>query len=127
MNNKNKEKTKKYMHKYMKNYRKIHPEKFNTPRLLARQKEINSKIRPKLIKLLGNKCIKCGFTDIRALQIDHKNGGGRKEHKKFGNQQLYRYYLKHPIEAKNKLQILCANCNWIKRVEKKEVRGQIKN
>lgn len=29
------------------------------------------KIRNALIELFGSKCAKCGFSDIRALQIDH--------------------------------------------------------
>ena len=35
--------------------------------------------RKEMIKLLGNTCIKCGFSDIRALQVDHINGGGSNE------------------------------------------------
>jgi hypothetical protein len=35
--------------------------------------------RDKIIAYLGGKCIKCGFSDERALQIDHTNGGGSKD------------------------------------------------
>ena len=78
-----------------------------------------------LINLLGNKCVRCGFNDVRALQIDHINGGGYKELKeKFvGAQTMYNYYKNHPEEANEKLQILCANCNWIKRSESKNETG----
>jgi len=31
---------------------------------------------------------------------------------------------RHPDEAKEKLQILCANCNWIKRYGRKEFGGE---
>ena len=83
-------------------------------------------LRPQLLNLFGNKCQKCGFSDIRALQFDHINGGGRKEGKFFslkshGRIAWYRYYLSNSEVAKQKLQLLCANCNWIKRIEKKEV------
>ena len=51
------------------------------------QREVGIKIRYKrrlkILKFLGNKCIKCGFNDWRALQVDHVNGGGRKELKKY--------------------------------------------
>jgi len=76
--------------------------------------------REQLFDLLGRKCVRCGFDkDIRALQFDHINGGGGKERQKYGG-GFCRYYAKRPILAITKLQILCANCNWIKRYEKKE-------
>lgn len=64
--------------------------------------------------LLGRKCAICGFDDMRALQIDHVNGGGVKEIRAVkGN--YYKFILKELISYPNKYQILCANCNWIKR------------
>ena len=67
-------------------------------------------------------CVTCGFSDQRALQIDHINGGGLKDLKKHGNQNQYlNSILALPKkEAEDKYQVLCANCNWIKRVEKEE-------
>ena len=80
-----------------------------------------AKYRKFLIKLLGGKCIKCNFNDIRALQLDHINGNGLREIKKFnGGGTMYLYYKRNTNEAKEKLQILCANCNWIKRYENDE-------
>ena len=85
------------------------------------EKRYSTTIRIKLLLLLGDKCVRCGFSDVRALQIDHINGGGKQEMKKFGtNIVMYQYYVKNPEEAKQKLQILCANCNWIKRYENQE-------
>ena len=79
--------------------------------------------RNSLMELLGNKCVKCGFSDIRALQIDHKIGSCIKDRIKFKNDNLaHIYYLKNPIFALNNLQILCANCNWIKRSENNEIK-----
>src|SRR3990167_9017775 len=37
------------------------------------------KRRIELILLLGGKCINCGISDIRILQVNHINGNGRKE------------------------------------------------
>lgn len=80
------------------------------------ERRYRDKLRKSIFNILGFKCIKCGFSDIRALQIDHINGGGAKEQKTMnGNKGVYRYYRDHPKETKKKLQILCANCNWIKR------------
>lgn len=79
--------------------------------------------RKKLMKLLGNKCMKCGFDDYRALQIDHKNGGGLRQVKKYkGSYYIYKHYLENPTARRHDIQLLCANCNWIKRYKNKEVR-----
>lgn len=81
------------------------------------------RLRLKVLEHLGGPiCCKCGFLDSRALQIDHINGGGNKETKNIGGSaQLYRSILNlAPETAKKIYQILCANCNWIKRSENKE-------
>jgi hypothetical protein len=68
------------------------------------------------LELLGGKCVKCGFSDTRALQIDHVNGGGTKERVKDS-----RIAEKNVINGNTTdYQLLCANCNWIKRFENKE-------
>lgn len=87
---------------------------------LQLQRNYNRKNRMKIIEVLGGKCIKCGFSDWRALQIDHINGGGNREIKKMGTTNYYKYMLKNIKENPNKFQLLCANCNWIKRYEKNE-------
>ena len=79
------------------------------------------KTRKKVLEAYGGKCVNCGFTDWRALQIDHINGNGRKERSQTPN--LSTYYSKLWIHREyNKYQILCANCNWIKRYENNENR-----
>ena len=92
-----------------------------------RQKRRYRELRVKMFEILGDKCMRCGFSDIRILQFDHKNGGGVKDLKVFGNQNttMYRYYVEHPDEAKEKLQVLCPNCNWLKRVEREEFRKPV--
>lgn len=72
------------------------------------------------LEFLGGKCVKCGFSDTRALQIDHIKGGGSKELK---GSCTHKQYLR--IKANPKLyQLLCANCNWIKRVERHEYKKE---
>jgi len=57
----------------------------------------------------------CGFTDIRALQIDHINGGGTKEFKQKNSGGIYKHILGLPLDKVHvNYQILCANCNRIK-------------
>lgn len=78
--------------------------------------------KEKLFEILGGKkCVRCGFDDERALQFDHKFGGGLKEQitSKRGRDNL-KYYIENPNIARKKLQVLCANCNWIKKSENKE-------
>jgi len=75
-------------------------------------------LKNKVFGLLGHVCSRCGFEDKRALQIDHIEGGGTKDLKQVGNRLVY---LKLVLEAgTKKYQILCANCNWIKRHERDE-------
>ncbi len=90
--------------------------------------------RQNLLTLLGGCCTNpfgqhiLPYTDGRALQFDHINGGGQKQIKekfKGSGGVMVAYYLKHPEEAQKDLQILCANCNWIKRHEKRETRPRL--
>ena len=47
------------------------------------------------------------------LVFDHKNGDGEDERDRMGGQIVtIRYYAHHLEEAGEKLQVLCANCNW---------------
>ena len=73
--------------------------------------------RASAIKKLGEKCNHCGFSDIRALQIDHVNGDGRAE--RTIRKSLNRKIALGLVDI-NRYQLLCANCNWIKRIENNE-------
>lgn len=77
-----------------------------------------TQLRFKALEILGIECVRCGFNDIRALQIDHVNGGGRQEHIKLGSYGVYRQIVNGRTKD---FQVLCANCNWIKRYENQEV------
>lgn len=103
--------------KYQLKYARIHRKQIQ-----ARNREYYKRLREKIIKQLGGKCCKCGFNDKRALQVDHINGGGTRETK--GMTRSYYLFVLRELKNgdQNKYQLLCANCNWIKRYEKKEVR-----
>ena len=75
--------------------------------------------KSRVYDLLGNKCCHCGFSDIRALQIDHINGGGSNKERN-RNSSYYKKVAKSIEKNEKEFQILCANCNWIKRWEKGE-------
>lgn len=84
----------------------------------VRNRRYRDEIRQKIISLLGGKCVRCGFTDWRALQIDHINGGGSRERKTARSMSAY---YRQIIESNGDgYQLLCANCNQIKRYEEGE-------
>lgn len=81
----------------------------------------HQRIRNAIFEILGKQCVNCGFDDIRALQIDHIEGGGHKEKSKITT-HYFKFVLGEILKGSTKYQVLCANCNWIKRAENKEVR-----
>lgn len=66
-------------------------------------------MKRKVVELLGGKCKGCGNTDIRVLQINHLNGGGRKE---VAGPLFYARILSGE-RAIDDLDLRCANCNII--------------
>lgn len=85
----------------------------NKIKLLANHKKIRQQKRIKLMNILGGiKCDQCGFDNQLALEIHHINNDGNKDRIIFRNSLSFIiYYVKHPIKARSKLQILCANCH----------------
>jgi hypothetical protein len=97
------------------------------------KREGRERMRQKIREFFGNKCVECGNSDFRVLQIDHVNCDGYKvKIRKTGG--IFGHYYKReggiwdiwklirddPETAKQTRQLLCANCNWIKRYEMKE-------
>ena len=96
-------------------YYAAHPERASVNALNDRR--LRQLKRAKMLAFLGGKCVKCKFKDVRALQIDHVNGGGTKESKLFpyiGSR--YKRIRQNPANY----QLLCANCNAIKVFENEE-------
>lgn len=95
------------------------------------QAENRYRIRREVLELIGNgRCAKCGFEDWRALHLDHINGGGNRDRVRglpmavgLGLWKFRALILSDLAVARAKYQVLCANCNWIKRHEAKECRG----
>ena len=67
------------------------------------------------------RCIKCGFLDIRALSMDHINGKGTQHRKTIKGRNFYVWLLKNGFPKG--FQVLCMNCQFIKRHENKEFGG----
>ena len=89
-------------------------------------------LRLENIKMLGGRCSNpdchwqnddgtIGCTEFRALQFDHKGGGGSSEREGRRDSGIGLQYRvrKDP----GRFQLLCANCNWIKRYASEEARG----
>lgn len=85
--------------------------------------------RNEILDFLGRRCAKCGFDqNVLALQIDHINGDGYVERAAVhgDGQRYYNNILKNlKIDGCDKYQILCANCNIIKKYENNENKPRI--
>jgi hypothetical protein len=101
---------------YGKKYRAGIPIEYERRRGLVKARQF----RAAVLTYLGNRCVHCGITDARVLQVDHVNGGGAQEKNSLGTYGIYRNVL----DGIPGYQLLCANCNWIKRAENKEALGR---
>lgn len=114
---------KKAMKKYLETHREILRErtreyrKENPGRDAGYNVGKRKSLRQQVLDLLGHRCARCGFSDERALQIDHIDGGGRKEVEQIGHDNMCKKIIQNGGAG---YQILCANCNWIKRSENNE-------
>ena len=117
---KNREKRKLYHRKW---------EKENKDKRNGYHRKSLLKAKIALFEFLGNKCVNPFnknhgdfLTDPRCLQVDHVHGNGVQERKKRKHPSgYYRGILKEVKAGSKDYQLLCANCNWIKRIENKEV------
>lgn len=91
----------------------------------SRRKQIQS-LKIEIFEFFGNKCneptcaVPNGMKDLRALQIDHKLGNGYKQREKRDYLKYYKTILEDLKNGSSDYQLLCANCNLIKKVENKE-------
>jgi len=109
------EKYREYQRKYAKD---------NAERKTLQSKGYVRRMRLAALEILGGECVRCGFDDYRALQIDHINGNGTKERKSM-TKNYHKAVIASVLNNENKYQLLCANCNWIKRVENNEIKNGI--
>lgn len=81
-------------------------------------RELYQTRRIKAVNLLGGVCNHCGLSDTRILHIDHINGDGAKDRTVSSTGSLADILNRGLIE---KYQLLCSNCNWIKRFTNNEL------
>lgn len=101
---------------YIKNREKLNlkSKKWMSNKLIELRKEVFS--------ILGDRCLWCEEDDFRCLQIDHVNGGGSKERQKINGATTYYKHVLSKIKGDSKeYQTLCANCNWRKKYDNKEI------
>jgi predicted transcriptional regulator len=106
---------------------------FNLPKIIASiksegstaQRNANKAYRQKMkLNLFSHyskgllMCARCGFNDTRALSIDHINGEGTKHRQEIGG-NIYHWLTKN--DYPEGYQVLCYNCQAIKRLENHEV------
>lgn len=85
--------------------------------MVKANKDSYERLKARTYETLGTVCAHCGFSDVRALQIDHIEGSGaeaRRQGKKGKTLFL------DVIRDSTPYQLLCANCNVIKRIENNE-------
>ena len=103
---------------YAANYRSAHKKKIaengiSYYRNIHKTRLLRRRVEAQLV--LGGKCARCGFgDDYRVLQIDHINGGGSIARRSRGSKAALRDVLNGSTKD---YQLLCANCNVIKRHE----------
>lgn len=105
----------------MKVYRAAHPEK-----ALEQWIHQRDRLRERKVEVLTHygkgrlACVKCGFTDIRTLSIDHIEGrGNRHRQGKLRTSASFYAWLKKKDWPMG-YQTLCMNCQFIKRDENNE-------
>jgi hypothetical protein len=104
----NKEKAREQKRVVMKKLRDENPEKYNSQ---SRKAKIREKL--KLFLMYGNVCQICGFSDMRALSLDHVKDNGNEERRQLGERGVYRRAKSE--YRPDEYQILCMNCQFIKR------------
>jgi hypothetical protein len=72
-------------------------------------------LREKTIIILGGKCVICGFNNFKALQISQINENITYKGKYNEKQKFYKYVIQSVDNGNCEFQLICANCNSIKR------------
>lgn len=87
--------------------------------LAVMMQSIYNRRREEAYAALGGKCMRCGITDCRVFELDHINGGGSEEERKFKCKGVagclktvkFREWFYSHLDH---YQLLCANCHKIK-------------
>lgn len=96
----------------------------NAERQRLRNLNYRRALREAAITYLGGACVHCGIDDYRCLQIDHVKDDGYEDRKRDGS-TWYQKMVKRILagDGDGRYQLLCANCNWIKRYENDDAKN----
>ena len=113
------EEIREYARKSMARYRAKNPDYKKKERKWDRERR--HKLKLDVISHYSNatmKCANCPFSDIRALSLDRIEGGHIKSGLPYGD-TLYKRLRKQGYPKG--WQVLCMNCQWVKRYENEEI------
>lgn len=105
---KNKNKIRQQKTETMRRLRKSDPEKY-----AKHSRDAKARLRQSVLDAYGRTCSICGFSDERALTLDHILNNGSKERKELGERGVY--YRALQLENHPEYRILCMNCQFIER------------
>ncbi len=94
----------------MRRYRRENPGKH-----AIQSREAKRKLRRSIFSVYGTVCVICGFSDQRALTLDHILNNGAEERKTLGERGVYRRALEP--QYRHEYRILCMNRQFIQRAE----------
>ncbi len=123
---KNKTKIREHDKIYRQEHREMileHDKLYRTTHKVERRAKVNTQRDKLRLEILCHysrgtmTCAWCGFSDVRALCLDHVNGGGG-EHRDAERGNFYLWAIKNGFP--DGYQVLCANCNLIKAREQHE-------
>jgi len=106
----NKDEIRKRKRRLMRKLRAENPEKY-----AAQSRAAKKRLKDKVFAMYGAACSCCGFSDMRALTLDHVLNNGAEERKELGERGVYNRAIER--HRSNEYRILCMNCQFIKRVE----------
>lgn len=109
--------------RYVQKWRQANPEK----QRLARKRAYDNRKRKGFDKVGGATCRNCGCTELHALEFNHKNGNGSKEHRENGRVAMVDRVLTGKRDTDD-LEVLCRICNALDHIERKlpHVKGKFK-
>jgi hypothetical protein len=119
----NKEYSRQWCREYMAKKRKENPDycKIQYRKNIVKVKEYSRRRAVQNKRLVmdayGKVCACCGEEMIEFLAIDHIHSDGNVHRKELGNMvgsPFYRYLIKNDFPFKDRLQVLCYNCNGAK-------------
>lgn len=112
------------MRPYQKEYAKRNPTRYKKYRdVYYHSKASDLRMQILLHYSPDLKCQRCGFRDVRALSIDHINGGGNEHRRQFTHHIAY---LRDIVSRwPDDLRVLCMNCQFIHKHEMREARRSV--